>query len=271
MPVFADIEPDYFGIDPADVERRITPKTKAVIPVHLYGQGADLSRLLPLVRRHGLRLIEDCAQAHGARHEGRRLGSFGDFGCYSCYPTKNLGAIGDAGLIVTNDPALAARCRALREYGWNEQRESIAPGMNTRLDELQAAVLRVKLADLDRDNDRRRALAARYAQKLSGIAGLPAVRAGSTHVYHLYVMRSARRDALRAGLHARGVAASVHYPLPVHQMAAYRDRLSHEGLRETERAAREVLSLPMHPELSNDDLDRVAEAVEIFHRDVEDP
>jgi dTDP-4-amino-4,6-dideoxygalactose transaminase len=178
-PVFADIEPRYFTLDPAAVERAITPRTKAIVPVHLYGQGADLDAFAALARRHGLRLIEDCAQAHGALHAGRRLGSVGDVGCFSCYPTKNLGALGDGGVLVTNDAELAARCRRLREYGWNEARDAVEPGQNSRLDELQAAVLGVKLAALDADNGRRQAHAREYDRRLAGGSlTLPEVRPG---------------------------------------------------------------------------------------------
>jgi dTDP-4-amino-4,6-dideoxygalactose transaminase len=262
-PVFADIEPRSFTLDPAAVERAITARTKAIVAVHLYGQSADLEALAALSRRHGLRLVEDCAQAHGAANAGRRLGSIGDVGCYSCYPTKNLGALGDGGVLVTNDAEIAARCRRLREYGWTESRDAAEPGMNSRLDELQAAVLRVKLAALDADNERRQKLAAQYDARLAGGAfELPTVRAGSTHVYHLYVVRVRDRARLQARLRERGIAAGIHYAVPVHLQTAYRGRIAGAGsLPETERAASEVLSLPMYPELPPADVDQVCAAL----------
>ena len=262
-PVFADIDPRTFTLDPAAVERAITPRTKAIVAVHLYGQSADIDALQALARRHGLRLVEDCAQAHGARNAGRRLGSIGDVGCYSCYPTKNLGALGDGGVLVTNDADVAARCRRLREYGWTESRDSVEPGMNSRLDELQAAVLRVKLAALDADNERRQKLAARYDAALAGTPlELPAVRPGTTHVYHLYVVRTRERARVQAHLRERGIAAGIHYAVPVHLQTAYRGRIAGAGgLPETERAALEVLSLPMYPELTLAEVDQVCAAL----------
>ncbi|HEV8551333.1 MAG TPA: DegT/DnrJ/EryC1/StrS family aminotransferase [Polyangiaceae bacterium] len=262
-PVLADIEPRYFTLDPRSVEARITPRTRAVVPVHLYGQAAELGALGALARRHGLKVVEDCAQAHGARYDGRRLGSIGDAGCYSCYPTKNLGALGDAGVIVTSDAELAARCRKLREYGWTETRDAALPGLNSRLDEVQAAVLRVKLAGLDADNDRRRALARAYGERLAGSPFvLPSVRPGASHVYHLYVVRALERDRVLSRLKDHGILAGIHYAVPVHLQTAYRGRLpGSDALPETERAAREVLSLPMFPELDASAVDSVCEAL----------
>jgi len=262
-PVFADIEPRYYTLDPAAAERAITPRTKAIVAVHLYGQGADLEAFSALARRRGLRLIEDCAQAHGALHAGRRLGSVGDVGCFSCYPTKNLGALGDGGVLVTNDAELAARCRRLREYGWNDTRDSVEPGLNSRLDELQAAVLGVKLAALDADNGRRQAHAREYDRRLAGGPfTLPEVRAGSSHVYHLYVVRARERERVLGHLREHGIAAGIHYPVPVHLQTAYRGRIAgSSALPETERAAREVLSLPMYPELPASSVEAVCNAL----------
>jgi len=250
-PVFADIEPRYFTLDPNAVERRIGERTRAIVAVHLYGQAADLEALSAIAEKRGLFVIEDCAQSHGAAWQGRRLGSLGRFGCFSFYPTKNLGALGDGGLVATSDDALAARCRALREYGWNEQRESTLSGLNSRLDEVQAAILRAKLVHLDRDNGLRGDIARSYDAALSGGPfRLPERRSGTTHVFHQYVTRAPERDALLGSLHARGVAAGVHYPVPVHLQRAYLGRIrGSDALPETERAAREVLSLPMYPEL----------------------
>jgi dTDP-4-amino-4,6-dideoxygalactose transaminase len=262
-PVFADIEPDYFTLDPARVERVLSPRTKAILPVHLYGQAADLSALLELARRHGLTLIEDCAQCHGATYDGRRLGSFGALACFSSYPTKNLGAVGDAGAIVTNDASLAERCRLIREYGWAERYVSHIPGQNSRLDEIQAAILRVKLGRLDEGNARRQALAAFYDGALAGgDLVLPKRRPRSTHVFHLYVARSVARDQTLSRLRDAGVGALIHYPLPVHLQRAYKGRIrGADALPETERAAREVLSLPMYPELSQSEAATVVRAL----------
>jgi dTDP-4-amino-4,6-dideoxygalactose transaminase len=265
-PVFADIEPSYFTLDTARVERAISASTKAIVAVHLYGQPADLDGLLALAKRHGLKLIEDCAQAHGAELSGRRLGSLGDMGCFSCYPTKNLGAIGDGGMIVTDDDELANRCRLLREYGWAERYVSHIQGFNSRLDELQAAILRVKLSRLDADNQKRRELAERYDSALAGLPLiLPQRRPDSKHVFHLYVVRAAERDRLHAHLREAGVGALIHYPVPIHRQHAYAGRIrGGEQLPETERASREVLSLPMYPELSDAEADQVLAAMRSF-------
>ncbi len=264
--VFADIERDYFTLDPAKVEQMISPKTKAIVAVHIYGQPAALDELQAIAKRHGLRLVEDCAQCHGARYGEKRLGSIGDIACFSSYPTKNLGALGDGGAIVTSDAELAQRCKLIREYGWAERYVSHIPGQNSRLDELQAAVLRVKLAALDADNQKRADIAARYDRALAG-AGLvlPKRRPNTSHVFHLYVLRSQKRDALLESLKQAEVGALIHYPVPVHRQKAYAGRVrGGESLPETERAALEVLSLPMYPELTNDEVDRVVSAVKRF-------
>ena len=266
VPVLVDIDPATYTMDPAALDAAFAahPDIKAVIPVHLYGQPADLPAIQALARRHGARLIEDCAQAHGAKLDGRMLGTWGDVACFSLYPTKNLGALGDGGVIATADAALAADLKALRQYGWREHYISDLAGMNSRLDELQAAILRVKLTALGRWNARRRAIAAAYDAGLAGSAlVLPQVRPGAEPVYHQYAVRSADRDGLKARLKARGVASNIHYPVPVHLQAAYRDRLiiGPAGLPETERAAREVLSLPMYPQLGDDAVAQVIAAV----------
>jgi dTDP-4-amino-4,6-dideoxygalactose transaminase len=265
-PVFADIEPDFYTLDPALVERAISPRTKALVPVHLYGQPAAIPRFVELAKRHSLRLIEDCAQCHGARYAGQRLGSFGDVACFSSYPTKNLGALGDGGVIVTADAELARRCRLVREYGWAERYVSHVAGQNSRLDELQAAVLRVKLAALDADNQRRAGIAARYDAALSGTnLTLPERRPESSHVFHLYVVRSKQRDNLIERLKQAGIGALIHYPVPVHRQPAYAGRVrGGESLPETERAAREVLSLPMYPELTSEEVELVISTVQRF-------
>ncbi len=266
VPVLVDIAPDTFTLHPAQLARALSPKTKAIVPVHLYGQPADLAPILDLAQQHGLRVIEDCAQAHGAMYRGKRVGAWGDIAAFSFYPTKNLGALGDGGAVATNDAGLAERVRLLREYGWAERYVSHIAGWNSRLDELQAAVLRVKLRHLDADNAARAHWAARYASGLGGVGlGLPGARTEGEHVYHLYVIRSARRDELQSFLKTRGVGALVHYPVPVHRQPAYQNRLlGCEALPETERAAREVLSLPMYPELTDAEITMVVEAVRAF-------
>jgi dTDP-4-amino-4,6-dideoxygalactose transaminase len=265
-PVFADIDPRYYTLDPALVERAISPKTKAIIAVHLYGQPADLGAFSELAKRHGLKLIEDCAQAHGALYQGRRVGSIGDIAAFSCYPTKNLGALGDGGMIVTSDEELATRCKLLREYGWAERYVSHISGFNSRLDELQAAVLRVKLPALNADNARRRAIAARYDSGLEGLPlVLPSRRPETEHVFHLYVVRTGAQRALQEHLRAAGVGALIHYPVPIHLQKAYLGKVrGGESLPETERAATEVLSLPMYPELGDAEVSAVIAALKSY-------
>jgi dTDP-4-amino-4,6-dideoxygalactose transaminase len=264
-PVLVDIEPGYFTLDPGRIEAAITPRTVAIIPVHIYGQPAELEAIISIAERHGLRVIEDCAQAHGATFRGRRVGAWGDLGCFSFYPTKNLGAIGDAGAITTDDPGLADRVRYLREYGWVERNVSSVPGCNSRLDELQAAILRVKLQFLDEDNNRRREIATLYDELLADSdLILPRRRADGTHVFHLYVVRSAARDELLVRLRGNSIEPAIHYPLPVHSQPAYRGRLAAHDLANTERVAREILSLPIYPELTNAEVEKVAAACERY-------
>ena len=254
-PLFVDIDPQTYTIDPAKIE--ITKKTKAIVPVHLYGQPADMDAIMDVAHKHGVLVIEDCAQAHGARDRGRRVGSIGDIAAFSFYPTKNLGAIGDGGAIVTSSKELAERARLLREYGWKERYVSSIEGWNSRLDELQAAILRVKLQTLDADNRRRREIAARYDRALQG----PMTRKDAEPVYHLYVIASERRDALQQHLRERGIGALVHYPVPVHRQPAY---ASSASLPVTERAAETVLSLPMYPELTDGEQNATIDAVRSF-------
>jgi dTDP-4-amino-4,6-dideoxygalactose transaminase len=264
-PVLIDIDPVTYTIDPDQIERAITPRTTAIIPVHLYGAAANLNPIVDLARRHNLKVIEDCAQAHGARYADWVLGGIGDVSCFSFYPTKNLGAIGDGGLVATNDPVIAENLHLLRQYGWRERYISEIAGWNTRLDELQAAILRVKLRHLDADNEKRRTLAGIYAEQLAGVVTLPIEPVNTRHVYHLYVIRHPQRDALRQFLRERGIGTAIHYPVPIHLQPAYRGRLGEVGsLPETERAAREIVSLPMYPELSADDVRTVARAIREF-------
>jgi dTDP-4-amino-4,6-dideoxygalactose transaminase len=261
-PIMVDVTDDRFCLDPEMVARAITPRTKAIMPVHLYGHPADMGPLLELGSRHGLKLVEDCAQAHGAEWQGRQVGTIGDVGCYSLYPTKNLGALGDGGVIVTSDAELAEKLRMMRQYGWRDRQFSEIQGFNSRLDEIQAAVLRVKLNYLASGNARRRDIAMRYSNGLKGLPlTLPEVQDGCEAVFHLYVLRTSEREALKTHLAAQGVVAGIHYPIPCHQHPAYAERFGAESRPVAEMLAGEILSLPMYPELRNDQVDRVIDAV----------
>ena len=269
--VLIDVEPGTYTMAPHELSRALqTPppgRPAAVLPVHLYGQPADLSALGEIAHRHGLRLIEDCAQSHGAQWGGRQTGSIGDIGCFSFYPTKNLGALGDGGMAVTSDPTLAIALREIREYGWRDRYISARIGINSRLDAIQAAILGVKLDRLHADNTRRRAIATRYDAGLSGLPlALPVRRPDATHVFHQYVIRFDKRDQLRDRLRAAGIGTGIHYPAPVHTQPAYRGRLTPgpSGLGVTERAAPQILSLPNYPQLSNEAVERVIAEVRGF-------
>ncbi|MBM3554029.1 MAG: erythromycin biosynthesis sensory transduction protein eryC1 [Alphaproteobacteria bacterium] len=266
-PVLLDID-DHYTLDPAAFEAAAKArKLKAVVVVHLYGQAANLAALAEIALRHGIALIEDCAQAHGATWQGRKLGTFGAVAAFSLYPTKNLGAIGDGGIVTTDDPAIAERLRALREYGWRSRYVSDIPGLNSRLDELQAAILRVKLRHLAADNARRGALAAAYDAALAGTPiTAPARRPGAGHVFHLYVVRTKTRDAVQARLKELGILTAIHYPMPVHLQPAYRGRVTigPTGLTRTEAIVPDILSLPMYPELDDAKRDRVVTALKGF-------
>lgn len=274
-PLLIDIEPSYYTMDP-DALRQVLenpppglPPIRAVLPVHLYGQPADLDRIVPLCRSHGVFLIEDCAQAHGARLHGQRVGTFGDAATFSFYPTKNLGALGDGGAVATSDPALAERITALRQYGWHKHYISDEVGVNSRLDEVQAAILRVKLSHLDRHNARRQDIAKFFTAILDGTRlHSPHSRQGAEHVYHLYVTRSLERDRWQSQLKEAGIGTGIHYPAPVHLQPAYINRVAvgPSGCHETERAAREVLSLPIYPELSQTDTAAICSALRTLFR-----
>jgi len=259
-PVLVDVEPDYWTMDPARFEAAITPRTKAVIPVHLYGQPADMDPILDIARRHGIAVIEDACQAHGSEYKGRRCGSMGDLGCFSFYPGKNLGAYGEGGAVVTNDPAMAQKMRLLRAWGEEVRYEHKYRAFNYRMDGVQGAVLGVKLRHLEAWTELRRQHAGEYARRLAGTpARLPIERPGSRHVYHLYVVRLQDRDVWRAQLSEAGVQTGVHYPIPVHLQPAYRDLGYTAGdFPVSEQVATEVLSLPMFPELTSGQIDEVA-------------
>lgn len=268
-PLFIDIDPCSFTLDPnrlADTlearARTSRLRPKAVIPVHLYGHPADMTAITEIAQRYEMVVVEDCAQAHGARWSGRRVGTWGDAAAFSFYPTKNLGALGDGGLVITESEAIADRVRLLREYGWRERYVSAVPGDNSRLDELQAAVLRAKLPHLDADNACRRLIARQYDTGLaqSGLT-LPQTAPEANHVFHQYVVRADARDALRAYLRERGIGTLVHYPVPVHQQPAYARFAGDTDLTHTEAAARTVLSLPLFPELNKEQIEAVTAAI----------
>jgi dTDP-4-amino-4,6-dideoxygalactose transaminase len=259
-PVFADIDPHTFNIDPAQIPARITARTKAIMPVHLYGQPADMDPILELARAHGIAVVEDAAQAHGATYKGRRVGTLADAACFSFYPGKNLGAYGDAGGITTDRDDVADRVRMSRDHGRRDKYEHLEVGFGNRLDTLQAAVLRVKLRALPGWNARRAAIAARYSAALPALA--PQVPAWAGPAWHLYVIRVTNREHVRTVLREAGIHTGVHYPVPLHLQPAYRDLgYGAEAFPVAEAAAREVLSLPLYPELSDADADRVIDAL----------
>ena len=267
-PVVVDVDPEYFTLDPAGLDAAITGRTRAVIPVHLYGQAADMLGVSASCRDRGLAVIEDVSQAHGARSAGQRLGSLGVAGVFSCYPTKNLGAIGDAGLITTDDPTLAGRLCEQRQYGWRDVAVSHSAGTNSRLDEVQAAVLRRKLLRLDESNERRRIIAAHYSDALQDLPlDLPRVRPGDEHVFHLFVVQIADREDFREHLRQCGVATGVHYPVECHKQPGFRDLIDVRGsLVHTEALAARVVSLPMFPELTDAQVDEVIAACRSYFR-----
>ena len=251
-PVPVESNPQTYNIDPARIEAAITPRTRALLPVHLYGQPADMNPILEIARRHDLRVVEDGAQAHGARYKGRRIGAHGDIVCWSFYPGKNLGALGDAGAITTNDPELAQRIAVLRNYGSNRKYVNDKQGVNSRLDPIQAAVLRVKLAHLDTWTERRRAIASVYSENLLDTdLVLPQVPDWAEPVWHIYVIRHREREALQAKLSAQNIGTLIHYPIPPHMQEAYSNlAMPPEAFPFARDLATEVLSLPMGPHLS---------------------
>lgn len=255
QPIFCDVDPTTHALDPSEIDRCVTARTRALVVVHLYGHPAPIATIMARARAHGLKVLEDCAQAHGARFAGQLVGTFGDAAAFSFYPTKNLGALGDAGALLTADPHVAEQARLLRMYGWRERYVSELQSTVSRMDELQAAVLATKLSHLDSWNAARQRLAERYRSHLGrGVIGLPP----GEGVFHLFVVRTPERDALRAYLAQHGVGSDVHYPLPVHLQAPYAGYGEGRGsLPSTELLAGEVLSLPIYPELADDDVDYV--------------
>jgi len=272
-PVLIDIDPDTYTMDPAELDAVFDapppglPPIRAVIPVHLYGQPAPVEEIIAIAARAGAVVIEDCSQSHGAMVGERKCGRFGIAAAFSLYPTKNLGALGDGGVLTTDDAALAERIAALRQYGWRERYVSDLAGVNSRLDEVQAAALTVKLGALDAATARRQAIAAAYDAALGdGPLAPPARRPGTTHVFHQYVLRCGDRASVQAHLRGRGIATNIHYPVPIHRQPAYRGRVSlgPAGCAQTDRAAGEVLSLPMFPELTDAQVETVCAALRAF-------
>ena len=253
-PVLVDIDLASYTLNPVLLSEAVTPRTRAIVPVHLYGCPADMSAIVRFAREKNLFIVEDCSQAHGALYDGRKVGSLGDIAAFSFYPTKNLGAFGDGGAVVTNHPELAEKVRLLRQYGWKEHYISSAKGINSRLDELQAAILRVKLKHLDEWNLRRRQFANLYYELLANTdLVLPARHENLSHVFHQFVVRHPQRDTLREYLKARGIQTLIHYPMPIHLQPAYIELgYSLGSLPNVEVASREVVSLPLYPELTEE-------------------
>jgi dTDP-4-amino-4,6-dideoxygalactose transaminase len=263
-PVLVDIEPRSFTMDPAAIEAAITPRTKAILPVHLYGQPADMDPIMEIARRRGLMVIEDAAQAHGAKYKGQPVGSIGDMACFSFYPGKNLGAYGEGGAVTTSNPEYARTIRMLRDWGQDRKYHHVLRGFNYRMEGFQGAILRVKLRHLERWTEARRAVVEKYNQLLadSGVER-PTEMPWARHVYHVYTLRTADREALQAALQAEGIQTGIHYSVPVHLQPAYADLGYARGsFPQSERAAAEVLSLPLYPEMTDAQLEAVSRVVQ---------
>lgn len=264
MPVFADINPKTLNIDPDEIEKKITPKTKAILPVHLYGRVADMKRIMEIAHKNHLYVIEDVAQAHGAKFDGKKAGTFGNFGVFSFYPSKNLGAYGDAGGLITNDETLAKKARVIRDYGQDGRYNHVVIGLNSRLDEIEAAILSVKLSYLDTWNFLRKKIAEKYN---SGLQGFPMIlpKEEANHVWHLYVIQTDRRDLLQKYLDEHGIASQIHYPKVIYQQSAYHFLNIPKGYAPyAEEAAEKILSLPIYPELTEEETDYIIETIKNF-------
>ena len=268
-PVFADIDPNTRCIAPKSVRERVGSSTRAIMPVHIYGQPAQMPRILEIAQAQNLAVIEDCSQAHGAEIQGQKVGTFADISAYSCYPTKNLGGTGDGGVILCRSKEFAERIKSLRQYGWNEARESISSGFNSRLDEIQAAILRVKLHHLANDNAKRRAIALRYNEAFKEFPiTLPSLKENELHAIHLYVIECDRRNELMEYLRSNQIGASLHYPLAVHQHSAYAHRIrGGDNLPVTNQFYQRNLTLPMYPELSYDAVEHIISTVQNWFRE----
>ncbi len=264
IPVFVDID-DFYHIDVKKIEEKITSRTRAIIPVHLYGQPADMDSLLDISKKHNLHMVEDCAQAHGAEFKGKKVGSFGVFGCFSFYPTKNLGGVGDGGLITTNDASLAEKCISLRNYGQKNRYEHEVRGINSRLDELQATILSEKLKTLDQNNERRVRIAEKYLEGLQSVRGiiLPGLRKDVGHVNHLFVIEAENRDGLQSFLKEKEIGTLIHYPIPIHKQKCFAEYNS-LNLPVVEEKVNHILSLPIHPYLKDEEVDYVCEQISLF-------
>ena len=262
-PRLVDIDPQSFTMDPNKIEAQITERTKAIIPVHLFGQAADMDPILSIAKKFGLTVIEDACQAHGATYNGQLVGGLGDIGCFSFYPSKNLGSCGEAGIVVTNDPNRAHNIQMLRNWGQDQKGNYVIKGGNYRLDTLQAAVLRVKLPHTLKWNEARRTLASRYNELLASIdLKTPTTMPYAKHVYHVYAVQTQKREALRQGLETRGIGVKVHYPLPIHLQPAYAELGYKEGdFPCSEKTSKEIISLPIYPQLSNSTIETIVDAV----------
>ncbi len=265
-PIFVDIEDEFFGIDHNLIYQAINRKTKAIVCVHIYGQSVNLNEIVKISKKHKIHLIEDVSQAHGARFEKKRLGSIGIIGCFSLYPTKNLGALGDAGIVTSNNKKIAKKIRMMREYGWEKKFESHMYGRNSRLDELQAGILVEKLKSLDRDNLKRLKIASIYNKAITSKHVItPKKRRNSSHVYHLYVIKCKNRDKLLAYLKKNKIFAGIHYPVPIHKQRIYKNKkLTH--LKKTEGVAKNILSLPIYPELKISDAMKISKLINEFYK-----
>jgi len=261
-PVLLDIDPNFYTLDHSQLDEVITSRTKAIIVVHIYGQAADLNSIEKFCQKNKIFLIEDVSQAHGAKYHGKRLGSIGKIGCFSCYPTKNLGAIGDAGLLTTNDEKLNKKIRMIREYGW-ENRVSHLPGRNSRLDEVQAAVLNVKLKYLDKDNEIRSKIAKKYFEAFNELPlTLPKIRPNAQHVFHQFVIQVENRKDFISYLNDKGIFPGIHYPIPIHSQPAYKNRISvGEIMTVSERLSKNIVSLPVYPELLKSEINEIIDAI----------
>ncbi len=268
-PVFADINPNTRCIAPKSIEERLGSNTRAIMPVHIYGQPAEMPKIAEISKKHNLAVVEDCSQAHGAEIKGQKVGTFADISAYSCYPTKNLGGTGDGGVILCRSKEFAEKIKSLRQYGWNQERECIIPGFNSRLDELQAAILRVKLQHLPDDNAKRRAIALCYNAAFKDLPlTLPTLAETELHAMHLYVIECDRRDELMKYLRSHQIGASLHYPLAVHQHAAYAHRIRGcDNLPITDQLYQRNLTLPMYPELAEDSIEHIISMVQNWFRE----
>lgn len=266
IPQLVDINPESFNINPLKIEEAINEETKAIIPVHLYGQAADMGSILKIAKKYRLAVVEDCAQAHGATYKKKKLGTLGNFGCFSFYPTKNLGAYGDGGMVATNSKRLAGKIRMLRMYGEKRRYQSCLPGLNSRLDEIQAAILLTKLKHLDKWNSERQKTAAHYRNLLADSkVVLPQEQTFAEHVYHLFVIRVRRRNRLREFLGSQGISTAIHYPSPIHYQPAFKNLGYQKGdFPQTEKTCREILSLPCYPGIKKTDVNFVVRKIKEF-------